>query len=353
MKRVWAPVFGLLACCLGAGYLAQETQPPVSVPEKTPAKAAPHIVRGIGFVEPTTEIRRLFFRADGVIDACAVEVGQTARRGDVLMSLRNFQEQAEVAVAQQEAVLASAERDQVIAGVNPYRIIAAERNVELLLAQLRNAKRHYQRIHKVYERGATTVSDDDGAETDVARLSAQVRLAQAELEHLKNFVRSADRAVSEARVALAQARLESARRRLDETMLKAPFDGSVLEILKREGEAAHAAKGDAVLVFADNSRLRIRAEIDERYVHRLAAGQIACISGRGLGQHRFAGQVSLVKKLMGKKTVFARDAAERKDLDVVQCWIDTADEFRPPLGLQVDVEIEVGPPTSPADERQG
>ena len=168
MKRVWAPVFGLLACCLGAGYLAQETQPPVSGPEKTPAKAAPHIVRGIGFVEPTTEIRRLFFRADGVIDACAVEVGQTARRGDVLMSLRNFQEQAEVAVAQQEAVLASAERDQVIAGVNPYRIIAAERNVDLLLAQLRNAKRHYQRIHKIYERGATTVSDDDGAETDVA-----------------------------------------------------------------------------------------------------------------------------------------------------------------------------------------
>jgi hypothetical protein len=44
---------------------------------------------------------------------------------------------------------------------------------------------------------------------------------------------------------------------------------------------------------------------------------------------------------MGDKTVFARDAADRKDLDTIEVLIDAPPNFRAPIGLQVDVDIRV------------
>lgn len=342
MRIVFGLFFGLLATTIGTGYLVLQTTPS----ERTDSAAPPtrkvqNVVRGIGFVEPATEIRRLSFPVTGVIDVCLVDVGQVVERGDLLMSLRNLSQRAELSVAEQQAVLAAAEQTQLEAGVNPFRITAAERKVELLRSKWRHAQRHYNRIHRLSARGATTLEDDDHAQTEVDTLATEVRLAEAELDQLEHHVRPADRAVAEAQVALAQSRAEAARRRLDDMSLTAPFDGTVLEVLKREGEGVRGVERDAAIAFADTSKLRVRAEVDERYVHRLSVGQTAILSGRGLGERRFEGRVATVKQLMGNKTMFARDAAERKDLDVIQCWIDVPDDFRPPLGLQVDVEIHI------------
>jgi HlyD family secretion protein len=43
---------------------------------------------------------------------------------------------------------------------------------------------------------------------------------------------------------------------------------------------------------------------------------------------------------MGKKTVFAHTATERKDLDVLQVFADLPPDFSAPIGLEVDFEIE-------------
>jgi hypothetical protein len=65
------------------------------------------------------------------------------------------------------------------------------------------------------------------------------------------------------------------------------------------------------------------------------------IRRRGLGNTRYPGTVTLVKRVMGNKTVFSHEASERKDLDVIQVLIDLPDDFSAPLGLQVDVDIRI------------
>jgi HlyD family secretion protein len=45
--------------------------------------------------------------------------------------------------------------------------------------------------------------------------------------------------------------------------------------------------------------------------------------------------------MMGKKTVFAHAAEERKHLDILQVLIDMEPGFQAPVGLQVDVKIHV------------
>ena len=69
--------------------------------------------------------------------------------------------------------------------------------------------------------------------------------------------------------------------------------------------------------------------------------QRAHVFGRALGEGRFVGRVAVVKRMMGNKTCVSRSASERKDLDVLQLLIDMPPDFRPPLGLQVDVAIDL------------
>jgi HlyD family secretion protein len=276
---------------------------------------------------------------DGVIENVAIGVGQSVAAGDVLMTLRNHDEQAAVAEAQQQLVVAAAERDQLLAGSHPDEIEAARRRLDVLREHLRFAQKHDRRIRELVQKNATSEHERDKAESELHRKEKELSQAEAELAQLQNAVRAEDRKVVESRVQLAEARLDVARRRLDNTVLLAPFAGSVLEILKREGEGARVLDREPVLIFADDSHLRVRAEIDERYVHRLAAGQTAEVYGRGLGNARYRGTVELIKRVMGNKTVFSHEANERKDLDVIQVLIDLPEDFIAPLGLQVDVDI--------------
>lgn len=85
--------------------------------------------------------------------------------------------------------------------------------------------------------------------------------------------------------------------------------------------------------------LRVRAEIAESYALDLRAGQRAEVFGRGLGQRRIEGTVALVKKIMGKKTVFAKTSTERKDVDVLQVLINLPNDVQLPIGFEVDVRI--------------
>ncbi len=336
---------------IGWGHHAGEPLPSPSAYGADRSSERMGTVRGTGFVEPATELRRLAFKVDGVIESCRVHVGQQVAAGEMLMSLSNGDEQAAIGVATQELALARADRQKLLSGVHQDEIAAAKRSVELLAEQRRHAHIHLDRTRKLSAARAATVADFDRAESDCCQIEIKLAQAESELRRLETFVRPEDCVQADARVQLAEARLAAAQQRLADTRLLAPLDGTVLEINRREGEGAQGRQ--CVIVFGNQSRLRVRAEVDERYVHLIALGQTVNVYGAGLGNARYQGTVAVVKQLMGKKTVFVNDAEERKDLDVMQVLIDLPAGFRAPIGLQIDVEIEtqpeaVSPPGTPA-----
>ncbi len=85
--------------------------------------------------------------------------------------------------------------------------------------------------------------------------------------------------------------------------------------------------------------LRVRAEFDERFTDRLQAGLQAEIYGSTLGGKTIVGQVTKIETLMGSKTVFARSAAERKDLHVVEVLIDLPDNFSAPVDARLTTPV--------------
>jgi multidrug resistance efflux pump len=303
---------------------------------------SPAKVEGVGYVEPASEIRNLSFQVGGVIAACQVEVGQQVKKGTSLLTLANDEEIAQVRVAEAGLRVAEAERARVVHGINEHRIEAARREVEARQARLTFLEREFRRVEDL--RSGETVSESLHDETKSQLLQGQADLlkAQAEVDHLTQFVLEEDKVLADHKVLLAQAQIELMKTRLEETVLRAPMDGTILEILQREGERVDLLTRTPVMLFADLSQRRVRAEIDERHVHALREGQRATIYGRNLGGAVFEGKVTLVKQLMGPKTVFTRAASERKDLDVLQILIDMDQTFSAPAGLRVDVRVHSG-----------
>ena len=289
------------------------------------ARSLERWIQGVGRVEPESEVRRLVFRVNGIVDRCPVEVGETVQEGDVLMALEGEEQARAVALAEKEVELAKAERDKVLAGVNPFQIVAAEIHTELLNERLKHARIEYDRVLRMFTRSAASDSEKELARTEWAQHEAALRHAKAECQHLKNFVTAEDRQLAESKVRMAEARLALMRQRLRDTVLIAPCDGTVLEILRRKGDGVFPTDDEPAVIFGDLSRLRIRAEIDERYARDVKKGQRAVVFGRGLGQESLEGRVTEVRSIMGKRAMFSRAAAERKDLDVVQVLIELED----------------------------
>jgi multidrug resistance efflux pump len=196
-----------------------------------------------------------------------------------------------------------------------------------------------ERSRRAFQQAAASEQEHELARTNFAQKERGLRNAEAQLQYLKNYVRPEDRSLALAKVRHAEAELELARQRLRDTVLVAPCDGTVLQLVKRVGEGQRLIDNEAAVVFGDLRGLRVRAEIDERYARRLRVGQEAVAFGRGLGEDSFCGRVAAVRPIMGKKAVFSRSATERKDLEVIQVLVDMERAFAAPVGLQVDVKI--------------
>ena len=211
-------------------------------------------------------------------------------------------------------------------------------NVSVLDAEY--ARRNRDRIEHL--RSNKFASED---ERDLAETSAKLKQADSRRwprnRYLTHFVREVDKQVATS-CRGAEAQLQAAKQRLAETYLIAPINGTVLEKILRIGESTvSAGSPEPALLLGDMTKLRVRAEIDENYALSLREGQQAIIFGRGLGEKEIPAHVALVKKIMGKKTVFAKTATERKDIDVIQAFIEPNADMQVPVGLEVNVKIAI------------
>ena len=236
--------------------------------------------------------------------------------------------------------LAQANLAQILAGAHPEEI-AAKKNAQLYAAlDAEYAERKLQRIERLQSNKFASEDDRDLAETTAKLKQAANRRSLSETRYLTHYVREVDQLAAKAEVNVAEAKLLAAKQALAETILTSPINGVVLENILRVGESTYAAGSpEPVLLVGDVTHLRVRAEIDENYAFQLHAGQKAVLFGRGLGDKEIPAHVSLVKKMMGKKTVFAKTATERKDIDIIQIFVEPDKAFSAPVGLEVNVKL--------------
>jgi len=127
---------------------------------------------------------------------------------------------------------------------------------------------------------------------ELASAAAQVAQAEATLAQLQDRPSPEDIAVLQAQVDEAQIVLAQTESQLEDTVITAPFGGTVIAVQVREGEWASPGAPAIVLAFTDS--LILEVNVDEVDVAGLAEGQAAHLTFGALDDAELGGTVSFV-----------------------------------------------------------
>lgn len=238
--------------------------------------------------------------------------------------------------------------------LQPLDLSIAEAQVRLETAELAYARAEAERLEKLRENSGT-VSEQSANEARLRVDRSGARLDSARLELERARARQAlDRALADQQVEARQAELERARlvvaldglkaevplsqARLDETLIKSPIDGEVLQVLARPGEVG----GAAVMQLGDTDQMYAVAEVYQTDVHLVRPGQPVVLTSQALPAP-IPGAVESVGLVVGRNALFGEDASVPADARVftVRIRLDQSDVARRFTWLEVEARIDV------------
>ena len=316
MKRTLLAVGAALSIGLGAAAIWGRSEAPQAPP-------APPRVAAAGRVEPASEERVVAAEATGRLAEVLAEEGDRVERGQTLAIIANDDRKARVAGA--EARLA-----RLLNGARAEEKRQAHAAVREAAAVAVNAEAERDRRQSLVASGAIGREELDRAEREHRVAVARLDAARESLALVEAESRVED-------IAAARAALDEARALLEKTIVRSPIAGVVTRRHRNGGESV--VETAPVFTVADTSIRRVRAEIDETDVARIALGRRAHVMADAFGSRRFEGRVVRVGLSLGRKLVTTDEPAERRDTKVLEALIELEDGGDLPLNLRVDVYI--------------
>ena len=140
----------------------------------------------------------------------------------------------------------------------------------------------------------------------------------------------------ESAVWVARTDLTQVENAIERTVVRAPADGTILNMWARVGELAQPSPDAAVALFGDISSLRVRAEVEERDVSKIRVGQRVVVRADAFPDKDFEGTVTQVALALGSPRITSRGPRRPNDVEVLEVLI--ALDGTPPLmtGMRVD-----------------
>ncbi len=163
----------------------------------------------------------------GRLATLAAAPGQQVRKGDLLAVLDNPDLTAQLGEAKAAAESARADRDRVYSGVRPEQVRIAAEAVQTGEANLLFAKQQYERAAALANNSFASQRQLDESTAALAKAQADLDAKAAQATPARAGPTAEERALAEARVALADATVADIEARLAKTRLTAPVDGTV------------------------------------------------------------------------------------------------------------------------------
>ncbi len=208
-----------------------------------------------------------------------VEEGQSVKRGDTLVVLDDSDERA--AIAQAQAAVAQAEAR--IRQIREVGLPAAGQGLAQAQANLVQAQQQFDRAQDLKAKGFVSQSALDDAKRN--RDVAQSQLESARLQVASNRPTGSDYLVAQTALAQARAAVGAAQARLDQTIIHAPVDGTLIGRNVEPGDVVQPGK--ELMLLAPAGETQIIVEIDEKNLSQLKLGQKAVASADAYPQQRF------------------------------------------------------------------
>ncbi len=230
----------------------------------------------------------------------------------------------DIAQAQAQLNAAQANLDKLVAGNRPQDIAQAQAGLASAQANLQQAQQNYNQNQRLFASGALSQRDFDTSKTTYETARAQVAqanqalnlqqsgsrsediaAARAQVEQLKQALnlqqsgsRPEDIAAARAQVTNAEGALKTVQTQLDDTLIRAPFDGTVTKKFAdpgsfvtptTSGSAVSSATSSSILSLASINQ--VVAKVAETSIPKVKVGQRVTIQADAFPGKSFSGKV--------------------------------------------------------------
>ena len=256
-----------------------------------------------GIVESTNENVRIAPAASGLVEKVNVKVGDQVKAGDVLFVMDS--RDAAAAVKTSEAQLA----------VQQARLAESQTLVD-------DRRDTLERVTRLRQKNVASVDESKRDEFAMQTAERQFQRATADLE-------------------LARAQLNDARVSLDLLTVRAPRNGTILQVSIRAGEYAAVNSAETAVLLGDVRELQLRADVDESDAPRVKPDCKAVAFLKGSREQAIPLDFVRIEPYILPKKSLSGESTERVDTRVLQVIF----RFQSPgfpvyVGQQMDVFIE-------------
>jgi HlyD family secretion protein len=301
------------------------------------APGHPWAASATGRVEPKDGEVRIASQVAGRIVEVLAKTNDTVRAGDLLLRLDDQDLYVKIAAAIAEVGVRTSEREEEQAVGLALERREGEDAVAEAERTLYAAREAFDAAVRADRGGSGNTEATEAART--ARSNAKMRLqrtrdnlaavnAKPDMPHHQRL---------EASLSMARAELSTAEIALERTRVRAPADGTVLNLTGKVGETAVPSPDSALVVFGDLSSLRVRAEVEERDAAKVAVGQKVVVKADAFPDKSFEGSVTSISQSLGAPRIATRGPRRPNEVEVIEVMVGL--DGNPPLftGMRVDV----------------
>jgi multidrug resistance efflux pump len=337
----------LLAVVLGAAYLHNRASRVVvsAASNATATNESPinkSVVAGPGLVEPNSENVQVGSELAGKLKQVLAEEGDVVKKGQLLAVLVNDDYRAQVESSRAQVHQAEAAYAKIQNGSRAQErgeSAAAMHQAEAVEA---SARADWERRQKLFDAGVISSEELDHYRRDFNVAEQQFQASQQHFHLIDDRQRDEDIASAKAQLENARAQLDNSEAVYAKTFMRAPFDGTILRKHHRTGESItnSSVTPDPVFTMGDVGGLRVRVDVDETDVGRVANGQRVYCTANAYGDQKFWGHVIRVAGQLGHKNLRTDEPNEKTDTKILETLVQLDPGVHLPVGLRVDAYIQ-------------
>jgi HlyD family secretion protein len=327
--------FGALVTALAVPIAGTHAQTPAYAATVGAAEEKPWLAVAPGRVEPLSGVIRVAVPVMGVIGQVLVRANDTVFAGEPLVRLVDPEARARLGAAEAQAAMRRRVRNKETApsGAAPRR--RAEDAVADAEAAVSEARSFVDKATADRRAGRGLDGDVDAARSGLTR--AQDRLTQRKSELRGIEVDAPLPTQAEGQLKIARSELLAAQAAIEKLTIRAPIDGTILQMNAKAGELASPSSAQPLVLLGNVSALRVRAEADERDLEKIKLGQSVQVRPAAFPGREIAGTVSFIAPLVEAGRHNALGQRNMTDVDVVEVLIDLGEPGPLAVGMKVDV----------------
>ncbi|MEI9972677.1 MAG: efflux RND transporter periplasmic adaptor subunit [Ignavibacteriota bacterium] len=278
------------------------------------------VLNATGYIVAAHRIE-LATKVVGKVNWIGVEKGDRVKEGQVLVRLEDDEYQASMRQARGQLVNLQAKLDEALHGSRPEEVAQALANLNSAKADLENAKVSLERARNTVRESLGSQQSLDDAQGRYDSAVHRVNSLQKTYELVKIGPRQEEIDSLRGQVEQAKGALAYAETNLDNTVIRAPVNGTILERAVEKGEFVttsfvgdRGAKG-YVVSLADLNDLEVELDISQNDFAKLHSGQHGVITTDAYPDLKFPGFIKEISPEANrqKATVQIKVKVEKPD----------------------------------------